>query len=217
MLNKKKYQLILFDFDGTLVDTAPDIALYANRVLEEYGYSKKSLEEVKGGVGRGVHELMKDLAPPFGEKPQELDEAVARFKKYYWDRPVVQTRPFRGVREVLAGDLAPVKKAIVTNKPESLALKILEELSMVHFFDKVIGLDAGYPPKPDPTSVREILKELNVEAAQTVLIGDSKIDAETCQNSGIDFVWVDYGYDTIDGYQPVETFSSPQSWGKLAV
>ncbi|MGH7197188.1 MAG: HAD family hydrolase [Candidatus Omnitrophota bacterium] len=212
-----KYKLLIFDFDGTLVDTAPDIALYANAVLAEHGFHARSLPEVKKAVGRGVHELLRELAPAFGEDPPKLDEAVISFKKRYWEKPVVHTRPFRGVVETLSGPLRPFKKAIVTNKPHGLTQKILDELSLGSFFDGVIGLDMEFPAKPDPASVRRVMESQNALPAETLFLGDSYVDAKTCRNAGVDFAWVDWGYDRANGFKPAFTFSSPLDWATLAV
>jgi len=210
-----KYKLLIFDFDGTLVDTAPDIALYANEVLAEYGYPERSLAEVKKAVGRGVHELLRELAPAFGDQLPKLEEAVASFKKRYWARPVVHTKPFAGVVETLSGPLHVFKKAIVTNKPHSLTQKILDELSLSHFFNIVIGLDMEFPAKPHPASVKRVIESQNVQPFETLFLGDSYVDAETCLNAGIDFAWVDWGYDQLNGHTPAFRFSSPLDWKKL--
>jgi len=209
------YQLIIFDFDGTLLDTAPDIALYANEVLRSRGYTEQTLPRVKKAVGRGVHELFKELEPSFKEGSQELEDAVAAFKRRYWARPVVHTKPYDGVLEMLAGPLSKFKKAIVTNKPHDLTQKILQTLSLSGFFDKVIGLDLGYPPKPDPASVLQLMGFFGAGRTDTLYIGDSNVDAETCRNARIDFAWVEYGYDKLSGLAPAFTFSSAFEWRKL--
>jgi phosphoglycolate phosphatase len=212
----RQYKLLIFDFDGTLVDTAPDIALYANHVLVEYGHPERTLTEVKKAVGRGVHELLRELAPAFGEDPARLESAVALFKKKYWEAPVVRTRPFAGVVDMLSGPLGPFYKAIVTNKPHGLTLKILSELSLSRFFRAVIGLDREFPAKPDPASALNVIETCGVTRAETLFVGDSYIDAETCGNAGIDFAWVDWGYDRLNGHKAAFRFSSPLDWASLA-
>ncbi|HXV18839.1 MAG TPA: HAD hydrolase-like protein, partial [Candidatus Omnitrophota bacterium] len=131
----KKYKLLVFDFDGTLVDTAPDIALHANDVLKRYGFDCHTVERVKSAVGHGVHELLKGLSSGFGGDAAKLEEAVHLFKKLYWAHPVVKTVPYPGVETSLSGPLKVFKKAIVTNKPHELTQKILERLSMKRYFD----------------------------------------------------------------------------------
>ena len=210
-----KYKLIIFDFDGTLVDTAPDIALHANRVLNEFGYPSHGIEEVKRAVGRGVHELLKGLNEGFIADAAKLETAVKLFKQNYLDEPVIFSKPYPGVKETLIGPLSGLKKAIVTNKPDQLTKKILGELSLASYFDMVIGLDSGYPAKPDPTSTQQVMKMLNASPNEVIFIGDSKVDDETCRNAGVDFGWVDYGYDELDGSVPVMKFSNPAEWKVL--
>lgn len=212
----RKYKLILFDFDGTLVDTAPDISLHANSILNEFGLPVHTVREIKKAVGRGVHELFKDLEPCFKEEPELLEKAVILFKRRYWDTPVIHTKPYPGAIEMLSGPLGCFKKAIVTNKPHDLTQKILDRLSLTGYFEMVIGLDLAYPPKPDPAAVRHVLTTLKTLPSETLYIGDSKIDGQTCKNASIDFAWADYGYDDLDGTTPAMKFSSPFEWESLS-
>ena len=210
-----KYRLIIFDFDGTLVDTAPDIALHTNAVLRGLGLPAQPLEAVKKAVGRGVHELFRDLSPALNEDEAALENAVTLFKENYWARPVVHTRAYPAVTEMLAGPLATFKKAIVTNKPHDLAKKILEWLSLTGYFELVIGLDSDYPAKPDPSSVKHVMDFLKASPKETLYIGDSHVDSETSQNAGIDFGWVSYGYDDLNGTPRAMEFQSADQWAKL--
>lgn len=195
--NSKKYDLVIFDFDGTLVDTAPDIALYANQILKDYGFEEKSLEEVKKAVGHGVHELLKDLSSDgFAGKEALLDEAVLEFKKRYTENPVIHSKPYPFVLEMLNGPLQKVKKAIATNKPHELTLKILDLLKMNHYFNPVIGAGLDFPHKPDPAAVFFIMQSCGIKKKQVLFIGDSRVDYETSKNAGIDFVSMSYGYDS---------------------
>ncbi len=210
-----KYRLIIFDFDGTLVDTAPDIALHANDVLRSFGLPTHTIEAVKKAVGKGVHELFRDLSPALNEDETALENAVALFKENYWARPVVHTKTYPAVREMLSGPLASFKKAIVTNKPHDLAKKILEELSLSGYFEVVIGLDSDYPAKPDPSSVKHVMDFLKTSPKETLYIGDSHVDSQTCQNAGIDFGWASYGYDNLNGTPRAMEFQHADQWTKL--
>lgn len=211
----KPYELLIFDFDGTLVDTLPDIALYAHQVLGEFGVkTPPTLEAVKKAVGRGVHELLKDLG--ISADQALLEEAVISFKRRYSETPVVRTKPYPGVKETLSGPLGNIKKAIVTNKPYALTIKILKELGLEIYFETVIGLDTGYPAKPDASSVNFVMTHYGIPPSKVLFIGDSSIDAETSRNAGIDFAWVNYGYDRLNGvYQPKFEFSGAYEWKSL--
>lgn len=212
----KRYKLIIFDFDGTLVDTAPDIAFHANAVLKEFGLEAQSIEMVKKAVGRGIHELLKDLG--IKADSATLERAVTSFKKRYRQLPVIETKPYPGIHEVLSGSLKNIRKAIVTNKPYELTAKILKLLSMESFFEMVIGLDMQYPAKPDPSSVRSVMDHFSVTPSSTLFIGDSSVDAETSRNASIDFGWAEYGYDRLDnGHRPVISFSNSYEWKILGL
>lgn len=207
------YELLIFDFDGTLVDTAPDIAHHANVVLAEYGFATHNLNKVKKAIGRGVHDLFRDLG--FQGSDSLLNEAVARFKEEYSKRPVIRTAPYPHVQKNLAGPLKFVKKAIVTNKPQGLTVQILEVVGLASFFDLVIGDGADFPKKPDPASTKFVMRTLRVLPSRTVFIGDSGIDQETAANAGIDFSHVSYGYDA--SFRPAagESLKSASEWAKI--
>ena len=214
-MNSKKYDLILFDLDGTLADTVADIAFYANEALVHFDYPTHPVSAVKRSIGWGVHELLKTLEPLLGDDPSRLDQAVELFKKNYRQKPVHETVVFEGVEETLAGPLAHTKKAVVTNKPQDIAEQILKELGLARHFEITIGMNAGFPPKPDPTSIRHVMNLLAVVSERTVYVGDSGIDADAAKNAGVDFAWVSYGYDAPHLIDPVARFSSARQWRLL--
>lgn len=212
---KKTYELVLFDFDGTLVDTLKDIAFYADSVLTERGFPGCSLDEVRRGIGWGVHELLKSLAPRIAEDAALHEETVLAFKSRYREGPVRSTDAFPGVREMLKGPLSGLKKAVITNKPQDITEQILARLGLASHFEKVIGMHAGFIPKPDPESCLFVMKELGVPAEKTLFIGDSAIDSETSVRAGVDFGWVSYGYDTLNGHEPAYRFKSAYDWAAI--
>jgi len=211
-----RYDLILFDFDGTIVDTVGDIAHYTNETLAVYGYPKRPVGDVRKAIGWGVHELLKALAPGFALDAPKLEEAVAYFKKEYRADPVKTTAPFEGVLPMLEGPLAKIKKAIVTNKPQDITEEILKRLNLTHYFEMTIGMHAGFPPKPDPAAALHVMRSLETVPARTVYVGDSGVDAALAFNAGIDFAWVSYGYDAAEKAKPLFTFSSATEWWVLA-
>lgn len=209
-----QYRLLIFDFDGTLVDTAPDIAYHVNAVLRLHGLPEQPLARVKKAIGRGMHELLRDLG--FDKDAAALDAAVAELKKRYTESPVIETAPYPGVKEMLAGPLGPIKKAIATNKPQLLTEKILRQLSLERHFELVVGDGSNFPRKPDPASVRHILKTLGVEAAEAFFIGDSCVDHQTAVNAGVDFAWMTYGYDeSLFRYENLRRFSGAIEWKSI--
>ncbi len=211
----KKYSLLLFDFDGTLVDTVGDISYYVNQVLAKAGYAPHSVEEVKKAIGLGVHELFHGLEPELVLDSQDLEQMVLSFKAQYRMTPVRETKPYPHVMEMLSGKLANTPKAIVTNKPQDITEQILSELGMSDFFQHLIGMHAGYPPKPDPTAMEFIISKFDHPKNGAVYLGDSRVDSITCQNAAVDFVWMDYGYDHLEGESYLHRFSSALDWAKL--
>lgn len=213
----KKYELIVFDFDGTLVDTLEDIAYHANSVLTDHGFPARAISDVRKAIGWGVHELLKELAPGFGLDAGRLEAAVDLFKKKYREDPVRKTDAFDGVRKVLEGPLSKIKKAIVTNKPQDITEQILKKLGLDGHFEMTIGMHAGFLPKPDPSSVLHVMSSLGVLPKKTVFVGDSGVDADAAQNAGIDFAWVSYGYDQPQKMNFVARFSSANQWSRLCL
>ncbi len=211
----KKYKLILFDFDGTLVDTVADIAYYANAVLSDYGFRERPVAEVRKAIGWGVHELLKGLTPEAPLDGERLEQAVDLFKKKYREKPVRLTKPFPHVTAMLEGPLAAVSKAIVTNKPQDITGQILKELGLDRHFLMTIGTNAGFPPKPDSSGTLHVMKTLSFPPEAVVYVGDSGVDAALAENAGIDFAWVSYGYDRPEKGGHAFTFSSAQEWGRL--
>ncbi|MFT5206389.1 MAG: phosphoglycolate phosphatase [Candidatus Omnitrophota bacterium] len=209
-----KYQLIIFDFDGTLVDTAPDIAICANRVLKQYGFEEKSLEEIKPTIRRGVNDLIRDLmfGPQGGELPAGCVEA---FREDYLKNCLVKTEIYPGVVNVLKNELANIKKVIVTNKPHHLALRMVESLRLSPFFLNVLGTGLDFKLKPNPEGSMHIMRELKVNANEVLLIGDSDIDCQLAINAGVDFGWVDYGYGAKPEGSTRFVFSEASQWGIL--
>lgn len=212
------YSLAIFDFDGTLIDTAPDIAKLMNAILvHEHGMNESTLEDVKSSIGWGVHELVEKLAAKqsFSFDRSTVEAIVTEFKSQYRINPVDLSRPYDGVVDMLSGDLSGIKKCIVTNKPHDITIQILELLDMSCFFESVIGMGSGFAPKPDPSGILKVMDGCCADPKDTVFIGDSNIDLNAAQRAGIDFVWMEYGYDTIPETKPTFTFSSAHQWRSL--
>ncbi len=211
-----KYRLLVFDFDGTLVDTVADIAYHANGVLDEFCFPSRPIQDVQEGIGHGVHELFKHLSRELGEDAALLERAVASFKKRYHEAPVIRTKAFPSVPEMLEGPLKNQQKAVLTNKPQGLTEIILAKLDLLRHFEIVLGLDAGFAPKPDPSSLDFVMKKCGRSHEETVMIGDSRVDRETARNAGVDFVWVDYGYDSsLASDISVRKSSNATEWASL--
>ena len=193
MLKIMDSELIIFDLDGTLIDSSDDIAWAANMTLVYMGYNEMDLDAIKEGIGWGVKTLLQKLMPQEG--PERIDDARVKFLEYYWDHLTVNTILYPGVRETIDYFKDHDKKmAIVTNKPIKFTEKILNELALKDFFLMVLGGDSLVNRKPDPEPVEKVISTLGVTKGKTVFVGDSKIDGETGKRAGIFTIGVEYGF-----------------------
>jgi len=179
-----KSDLLLFDLDGTLVDTADDIADSLLAVLAEFDRPPLPRDQIVASIGHGVRRLIEQTtAPPH-------DEILRRFLKHYDGNCLHRTRLYPEVPETL-GQLQH-RKVVLTNKPAAMSVKILRELGISRFFEKIYGGDSLPVRKPDPEVIRLVTTELG--ASTPILIGDSGVDVVTARNAGIPVIAVTYGY-----------------------
>lgn len=185
---------LIFDLDGTLVDSLPGIAASLNHALAACGFAGHGEREVRGFIGNGSWMLAK-RALPEGVADEVVGEVEQEFKKHYDANWMHGTVPFAGVSELLA-DLSGQgrKLAVLSNKPHPFTTVIVERLFPGIRFDAVMGQKAGVPHKPDPAGAFGILREFGLGAGECVLVGDSTVDLETARNAGIDAVAVTWGY-----------------------
>lgn len=188
---------ILFDLDGTLVDSAPDIVDALNILLSEQGVEHQSLEAVTKMIGGGVPLLIERALKARGQSTEEnrIDELKTRFVEIYAPRAAEKTKLFPGVLDVLEayhGD--GVKLGVCTNKPEAVTLMMLEALNLKHLFSVVIGGDTLPVKKPDPAPLLAALKHLECDASQAVMVGDSFTDADAAGAAAIPVILVTFGY-----------------------
>ena len=209
-----KHSTVLFDFDGTLLYTIPDLADAVNYGLAKYGYPTHDYDTIQGYVGNGVR-LLVSRALPGGEENPDFEAVFAAFSEYYDVHCVDKTAPYEGIMETLAAlKAAGVKMAIVTNKYQAAA----EELRQ-RFFGEYIpiieGDIAGRERKPDPAPVMAAIKALGAEKADCVYVGDTEVDMQTAVNSGIDFVAVAWGYRTMEQLRALGIEKIAQKPGEL--
>lgn len=209
-----QYKLLIFDLDGTLVDTAPDICACANAVFRQEGLPDRTDAEITKAIGRGVRDLMTKLLPPEHRTGPVFDRAVESFRSRYAAELTLRSAPYPGVIEMLGGPLEPFAKAVITNKPEPLPQTMLERLGMSPFFKVVVGTGGEFPAKPDPASVRFAMQKAGAGPRETLFIGDSSIDLETCRAAGIDFAWVRYGYEQLPEFSG-RVFSNAWEWRSI--
>lgn len=186
----RKTSLIIYDFDGTLVDTLFDIADSVNLSLVDLGLPQLPRKTIRKYIGKGVERLMAQTleGSPFTDIPR----AVALFKKYYSENLVKHTDFYPHGREILE-HFRNKKQAICSNKPEIFVRKILESLDGLQYFQAIIGGDSVKTKKPHPEGLDLILKKLKVSPDEAVLIGDSPVDIETGKRAGVYTCVVNYG------------------------
>ena len=199
-----EYKLILWDLDGTLIDTIEDLAAAVNYALELRGLPLPSLTEYRGMVGHGVRNLVKQALERSLEARGEAgpgaaealtDSALEDFKDYYTAHIDVHTRPYPGIPELL-GDLnaAGVKMAVASNKFQSGTEHLIREFFPDIPFVSILGNREGYPLKPDPEIVEEVLRSSGLRKEDAVMVGDSGTDMRTAANGGIAGIAVGWGY-----------------------
>lgn len=188
-----KYDTIIFDLDGTLLNTLDDLAASVNYALKESGMPERSLSEVRRFVGNGVRVLM-ERAVPHGTGPDKTEAALEIFKSHYAKNSRNLTAPYKGVADMLYRlKKAGYKMAIVSNKID-FAVKDLRD----EFFDGIIDIAVGnsedLKTKPAPDMVYKAVRELNSDIERSVYIGDSDVDLKTAENAGMDCISVGWGF-----------------------
>jgi len=184
---------VVFDLDGTLVDSRHDLAEAVNRTRGELGLAPLALAEVVGMVGQGARELVRKAlggAPPVELVERALTIFLARYEPICTER----TRPYPGVSALLEEESRRRPLAVLTNKPERPTRRILERFGWTLRFRHVIGGDTLAARKPQPDGLLEIAHRLGLEPAEVAMVGDSAIDLATAAAAGSPFVLVEWGF-----------------------
>ena len=190
-------ELVIFDLDGTLIDSIGDLADAMNAVLDRMGHPTHPRKDYRYFIGDGLEILARRTLPPEAIARTDIAEVVRLMRKEYATRWTATTRPFPGIRELLAElGLRSISTAVLSNKPDGPTRKIVSELFPGNPFAVVRGAVEDVPLKPDPTSSREILSQLGVRNDRAVFVGDTSIDMETGRNAGMRPVGVTWGFRT---------------------
>ena len=190
-----KYRLALFDMDGTILDTLEDLTDATNVIMDKYGYPTHGIDAVRGFVGNGLRKLI-ERATPADTDAAKIDAMLADFKVYYADHCADKTRPYDGVREMIARLRAKgILTAVVSNKVDEGVQELVKEY-FPGLFDLAVGERPDVKPKPAPDMVFSALERMGVDIRDAVFIGDSDVDLKTAQNAGIDGIFVDWGFRT---------------------
>ncbi len=195
-------ELLVFDLDGTLVDSSLDLQMAINHALEPLEVEPVSLEETKRLVGEGITRLVEKLIQ---ERPGLItkEELLQRFITYYNEHLLDHTTPYPLVEATLER-LRGYKKAVVSNKIESMSRAIIKGLNMDRFFDMIVGGDTIGYKKPSPLPLLHVMQTLNVDREKTMLIGDSCYDIEAGRAAGVCTVAVTYGFRPADSLKDAD-------------
>jgi phosphoglycolate phosphatase len=192
-LRPRTFDAVLFDLDGTLVDSLSDIAASVNHVLGELGHPILDLDTIRGHVGDGARSLVERCLPA-GVGPAAVDEALVRYQARYRSHLVVHTRPFDGVVPLLGALRSEgVRLAVVTNKPEAPARALVAQLFADGTFELVIGEGPARPKKPSPAPALFAASALGAAPSRTAFVGDSAVDVETGRAAGMTAIGVAWG------------------------
>ena len=188
-----RYKTMIFDMDGTLLNTLDDIADSVNHIMRVYGFPERTLDEVRCFVGNGARRLM-ELVIPGGDSHPQFDQIRREYEAYYQAHCQIKTAPYQGILETLEKlKEKGIKMAIVSNKGDGA----VKELADQYFGDSVSaaqGVREGIRRKPAPDAVLEALKYLDSTPQEAIYVGDSEVDYKTASNAGMDCVLVSWGF-----------------------
>ena len=189
------FKLVIFDLDGTLVNSIFDLGDSVNYVLEEEGLPCFDYETYKHFVGNGTAKLIERALPEGMRTKENIESFHKRFAEQYQKRCLDKTKPYEGIPKVLESlKEKGIKIAVASNKPDQFAGFIVRSIFGEGYFDMVLGKREGVPTKPDPAIINDILAELGAEAEQTLIVGDSDVDVITAHNAGIKCIGCEWGF-----------------------
>ena len=193
---------IIFDLDGTLVDTAPDLLSAHNHVMKKFGFNSRNLDEIKNLAGKGAAVMIgrsiwesakKELSSINDQKAK--DKMVKEFIDYYGKNIVVKSKLVTGVYEFLKWAKSKnISMGVCTNKQEHLAVNLLKKIKIYDFFEYVAGSNTFDFCKPDPRHLTNVIEIIQGDIKKSIMIGDSETDAKAAKEAGIPFILLEDGY-----------------------
>ena len=186
---------ILFDLDGTLVDTAPDLMGAHNHVMKKFGYPQKSLNDIKHIAGRGAWIMMQRTFRDEIKDENLKKEMVKEFINYYAKNIDRGSKPIKGVVKFLEwAKSKQILMAVCTNKQERLAVDLLKKINLSQYFEYIAGCDTFDFNKPDPRHLTNVIDIIGGDINKSIMIGDSEVDSQSAYNAKIPFILVEEGY-----------------------
>jgi phosphoglycolate phosphatase len=190
--------LIVFDLDGTILDSRQDLAESANEVLESLGARPLAVDRVAAMIGEGARVLMRRALAASGLDP-ETPDALSRFLAVYDRRLLGHTRPYDDIDVVLRSAATQAQLAVLTNKPAAPTTRLLDAFGFGQLFSFVVGGDAKFPRKPDPASLNYLMMTAGTTREDTLLVGDSMTDVLTARAAAVPICLAWYGYGHLRG------------------
>ena len=186
---------ILFDLDGTLVDTAPDLIVAHNHVMNKFGHNPKKLSDIKSLAGRGAWVMMQRSFKNQITDEKTKKKMVDEFISFYAKNINNESKPIKGIFEFLEWAKSKnISMGVCTNKREVLAIDLLKKTNMYKYFEYVAGADTFEFNKPDPRHLTNVVEIIGGDLKKTIMIGDSEVDADSAHNANLPFVLVKDGY-----------------------
>ena len=191
------YKTVVFDLDGTLLNTIDDLADAGNRVCAARGWPQHTVEEYKYFVGNGIPKLVERFSPPEARTPAVLADTLAAFQADYGAHLRDKTAPYPGMPALLARlKAAGVQLAVFSNKADPLARQVVADYFDAALFDAVWGALPGVPTKPAPQGTLALMQAIGADPAATLYVGDSNVDVDTAHNAGLPCCGVLWGFRT---------------------
>lgn len=191
------YKTVVFDLDGTLLNTIDDLADAGNRVCAARGWPQHTVEEYKYFVGNGIPKLVERFSPPEARTPDQLADTLAAFQADYGAHLRDKTAPYPGIPALLARlKAAGVQLAVFSNKADPLARQVVADYFDAALFDAVRGALPGVPTKPAPQGTLALMQAIGADPAATLYVGDSNVDVDTAHNAGLPCCGVLWGFRT---------------------
>ena len=191
------YKTVVFDLDGTLLNTIDDLADAGNRVCAARGWPQHTVEEYKYFVGNGIPKLVERFSPPEARTPDQLADTLAAFQADYGAHLRDKTAPYPGIPALLARlQAAGVQLAVFRNKADPLARQVVADYFDAALFDAVRGALPGVPTKPAPQGTLALMQAIGADPAATLYVGDSNVDVDTAHNAGLPCCGVLWGFRT---------------------
>ncbi|MGL4519814.1 MAG: HAD family hydrolase [Phocaeicola sp.] len=207
-------KLVIFDLDGTLLNTIGDLAAAVNHALTHYGYPTHTEEEYRFFVGNGIAKLLERALPADKKTAQEVEQLMTQFLPYYTAHSADLTAPYAGTIALLEKlQLAGYQLAVASNKHQAGTSELVALYFPTIQFISVLGQREGVAPKPHPTIVHESVAAAGVTIEETLYVGDSNVDMETANNAGVDVVGVAWGFRPraeLEAYAPLAVIDTPE-------